>query len=81
MNLYDLIFHKICLQYVPLKPEKKKKKKKKYIYIYIYIYVSQGWNDTCIQTEQSRYGHIGSVHEALQRIQAIHPQSRRGRPQ
>ncbi len=34
---------------------------------------------TCIRTEPSRYGPLGSVHEALQRIQAIHPQSRRGR--
>ncbi len=27
----------------------------------------------CIRTEPSRYGHRGSVHEALRRIQAIHP--------
>ncbi|KAI2647357.1 Chaperone protein ClpB [Labeo rohita] len=31
------------------------------------IDVEAGCNDTCIRTEPSRYGHLGSVHEALYR--------------
>ncbi len=38
----------------------------------------KGWHGTCICTEPSRYGPFGSVHDAWQWIQAIHPQSRRG---
>ncbi len=36
------------------------------------------WHDKCIRTDPSQYGPLGSVHEALKWIQAIHPQSRRG---
>ncbi len=39
----------------------------------IYIYTHKGWHDTCIRTEPSRYGPLGSVHEALRWIKAIHP--------
>ncbi len=38
------------------------------------------WHGTCIRTEPSRHGPLGSAHETLRRIQAIHPQSRRGHP-
>ncbi len=44
-------------------------------------YYLLGWHGTYIITEPSRYGPLGSVHEALKRIKAIHPQSRRGHPQ
>ncbi len=37
-----------------------------YIDITFLMCVYEGWHDTSIRTEPSRYGHLGSVHEGLQ---------------
>ncbi len=41
------------------------------IYIVIYCIYISGGKVHVFPTEPSRYGHLGSVHEALRRIQAI----------